>query len=496
MVKALFTIVLLCLQIITFCSSELNKDVRVIILADMGNEPDEEQQMVHMLVCSNEFHLEGLIAVTGKYINPTHEDPYKRIMHPELFHKLIDAYSNVLDNLKQHANGWHSPEYLHSIVVTGQLDYGIDDVGDWKSSEGSKLMVKAFEKEDDRPIWIVVNAGSNTFAQALWDYRKSHSGDELLALQKKLRVYENGAQDNAGAWICKEFPGIQWIRSNFQTYAYGGPNPMYIRKKEFGPYCWQPFENSPEGQHAWTKEHIQTAHGPLGEAYPDRVSHKTGKLVSLEGGGTGPWIGLANKGLFDIDHPHWGGWGGRFSKEKVADFWSRHKEIKVDEAKYSPFYVHREVADEWTDPSDGKIYNDEHTPMWRWRKAMFNDFAARMDWCVSSYEKANHHPVAVVNGDKSDHIIKVKANAGEKLHFDAGSSFDPDGDDLAIRWWNYFEAGTYPKKISIQDSSNGSIKFKVPKDASGKQIHIILEVIDNNKLVELHDYRRIVINVK
>ena len=41
---------------------------RLIVLADMGNEPDEMQQMVHMLVYANEFDLEGLVAVTGKYL--------------------------------------------------------------------------------------------------------------------------------------------------------------------------------------------------------------------------------------------------------------------------------------------------------------------------------------------------------------------------------------------------------------------------------------------
>ena len=35
---------------------------RLIILADMGNEPDEMQQIAHLLVCSNEFELEGLLA--------------------------------------------------------------------------------------------------------------------------------------------------------------------------------------------------------------------------------------------------------------------------------------------------------------------------------------------------------------------------------------------------------------------------------------------------
>jgi NAD(P)-dependent dehydrogenase (short-subunit alcohol dehydrogenase family) len=29
----------------------------------MGIEPDEERQMIHMMVCSNEFDIDGLIAV-------------------------------------------------------------------------------------------------------------------------------------------------------------------------------------------------------------------------------------------------------------------------------------------------------------------------------------------------------------------------------------------------------------------------------------------------
>ena len=50
---------------------------RLIIFADMGWDPDEEQQMIHMLMCSNEFELEGLIAVTGRFLrkNPP---PYGR----------------------------------------------------------------------------------------------------------------------------------------------------------------------------------------------------------------------------------------------------------------------------------------------------------------------------------------------------------------------------------------------------------------------------------
>ena len=64
---------------------------RLIIMADMGNEPDEEQQMMHMLMYSNMFDLEGLIACSGKYLHDG-RDGFKGKVHPELFHELIDGY--------------------------------------------------------------------------------------------------------------------------------------------------------------------------------------------------------------------------------------------------------------------------------------------------------------------------------------------------------------------------------------------------------------------
>ena len=38
--------------------------------------------------------------------------------------------------------------------------------------------------------------------------------------------------------------------------------------------------------------------------------------------------------------------------------------------------------------------------------------------------------------------------------------------------------------------------FTVPADAAGSQIHLILEVADNNPIASLHAYRRIVIDVQ
>ena len=220
---------------------------RLIILADMGNEPDEEQQMAHMLVNCNEFDLEGLIAVTGKFLNEKADKKFKRVIHPELFHKLIDGYAKVEVNLRLHADGWPTARHLHSIVQPGQRKYGLADVGKGKSSAGSALIVRSLLKDDPRPLNVVVNAGSNTLAQALVGLREAHSGKELEVCVGKLRVFENGAQDNCGAWICREFPSIHWIRSNHQTYGYMGQ--ASNRAQAAGPYCWKPYPRTHQGQH-------------------------------------------------------------------------------------------------------------------------------------------------------------------------------------------------------------------------------------------------------
>ena len=401
----------------------------------------------------------------------------------------------MLPNLKLHATGWPEPDDLRSLVCEGQQRYGLADVGEGKSSPGSERILAALAKNDSRPLWVVVNAGSNTLAQALRDCRASHTGAEVDSLVAKLRVFENGAQDNAGAWICSQFPTVHWIRSNYQTYAYGGPGGRNgATAVNLGPHAWSPYPYSVAGQHQWLKQHVQTGHGALGELYPDR-RFGGGGLAFMEGGGTTPWLGLANKGLFDIDQPSWGGWSGRFTAEKVTNVWSRHADIKVDEQKVAPFRAYREASDVWTDPDSGQTLYGDYVPVWRWRPAMYADFICRMDWCVKPFREANHHPSAAFNADRSDAIIRLQAIAGEELVFDAAASIDPDGDELAFSWWQYEEAGSYPGRVPIQSPHAPKTNVYIPTGAGGKQIHIILEVQDKNPIASLHDYRRIVVEV-
>ena len=47
----------------------------------------------------------------------------------------------------------------------------------------------------------------------------------------------------------------------------------------------------------------------------------------------------------------------------------------------------------------------------RWTDAFQNDFAARADWCVKSYDEANHPPVV-----KLDNALDITAKPGAKLN--------------------------------------------------------------------------------
>ena len=236
---------------------------RLVVMADMGNEPDEEQQMTHLLMYANMVDLEGLIACSGKYLHADRTDGRTKV-RPDLFHKLVDGYAQVLGRLKQHATGWPGADYLRSIIKAGAAGYGIEAVEPGRSNEASKLIEAAILKEDPRKLYIVGNAGTNTLAQALVDLDETRSQKEMEELCSKIIVFENGAQDNSGAWIAGHYPKIAWHRSNHQTYAYGGPGG---KNSIQGPYTWEPYERTADGQNEWAKQHIMTHHGALGHVF-------------------------------------------------------------------------------------------------------------------------------------------------------------------------------------------------------------------------------------
>lgn len=68
---------------------------RLIVLTDIGNEPDDAESMVRLLVHANDIEIVGLVATTSRHLP---RDPT-----PRLIAERIDAYGQVLANLRQHS---------------------------------------------------------------------------------------------------------------------------------------------------------------------------------------------------------------------------------------------------------------------------------------------------------------------------------------------------------------------------------------------------------
>ena len=136
-------------------------------MTDIEADPDDTQSLIRFLLYSNQFDVEGLVATTSIH--------QKTRVAPESILKVLDAYGKVQPNLIKHEQGYPTQEELKPKVKKGLPTYGMEGVGEGKDSDGSDWIIKALEKEDDRPLWISVWGGPNTLAQSLWKIKKTKS---------------------------------------------------------------------------------------------------------------------------------------------------------------------------------------------------------------------------------------------------------------------------------------------------------------------------------
>lgn len=82
-----------------------------------------------------------------------------------------------------------------------------------------------------------------------------------------------------------------------------------------------------------------------------------------------------------------------------------------------------------------------------------------------------------------------------QLTFSAAGTTDPDGNQLAYRWFFYWEAGTFggewPK---LDGSATETVNFTVPPVVQPSTLHLILEVLDDGT-PRLRSYRRMIVTV-
>ena len=283
-------------------------------------------------------------------------------------------------------------------------------------------------RDDPRPLWVSVWGGANTLAQALLDARAQLSPDQLSRVVARLRVYTISDQDDAGAWLRREFPELHYIAM-----------PSTQDGQEYAAATWTGisgdlfYRNAPGADFrtftdAWLDANIR-ARGPLGKLYP--------YPCCIHEGDTPAFLGLIDNGLASGMSPSHGGWGGRY-------VWRQpHGEPRAFWTQGGDSYPGRLATSRDTvRGADGQTYTSDQATIWRWREAFQHDFAARMAWTVAGPDAANHNPQVVVNGTSGTAPVLVEATLDTPVVLDAIGTRDPDGHALSYRWWFYPEAGT------------------------------------------------------
>ena len=457
---------------------------RVVIISDIGNEPDDQMSLVRFLLYSKDLNVEALIASTSVW--------QKDVTHAEMMHQVIAAYGTVRGNLLLHAQGWPTQSELDALVFAGQPGYGMAVTGPGKSSAGSNALLAAMERNDSRPLWICLWAGANTLAQSLIDLRLKHTAAEVAKTVANLRVYAISDQDDAGQWIRREFPALFWVgmpsSQDGQEYYYatwtGISGDVYYRNGKGADNSLVTNE--------WLDQNIR-AKGPLGKVYP--------KFKFIMEGDTPSYLGLLNNGLNSFRRPDWGGWGGRYVYRQPHGeshpMWSQGGDL-----------FSRVTSQDSVLGNDRQIHTSDQATIWRWRTAYQNDFAARMDWTVSDFQHANHNPAIVVNGSSGTGIVELEGKEGDDIEISAAGTRDPDGQAVHFKWWHYPEAGlsgSHAADLTIFGSDQEHVRIRInsacrpvwfpdiPCRGDGLA-HIILEVTDEGS-PPLTSYRRIVLTV-
>jgi hypothetical protein len=464
-------ITLILILICTAQSADANafgEKPRVIVLTDIENEPDDAESLVRFLTYCNQFEVEGIIATTSVWLRDKTAE--WRI------HEILGAYGEVQPNLLKHEEGYPSVEELMARTKVGLPKYGMNGVGEGQDSEGSDWIINSLKKDDPRPLWVLAWGGPNCLAQALWKLEQSETPEKLAKYVEKLRVYTISDQDDSGPWMRRKYPDLFYICT--PGYGHGGREGYHFA-------TWSgisgdtfhgrfPGGNMEVISEKWLRENIQEMHGPLGEEYPD--------VAYLMEGDTPSFLYLINNGLGCSEHPNYGSWGGRY------EYYTPKTQLYFFEPETRPLW--NNAVDEVFSDVDQQNHTGNHATIWRWREAFQNDFAARMDWCLSPYEEANHPPIAALAHDQV-----IEASEGEKVRLKAEGCSDPDGDKLSYRWIYYREAGNSVYWLKLENENSPLTTFTTPTMGFPQEMHFILAVSDDGQ-PSLTRYQRVIVKVK
>jgi len=475
-------------------SSSSSAKPRTVVTTDM--EQDDLASLIRYLLYTNDVDTEGIVYTASrfhwagdgkgtKFFLPgreytTPQTSWRWTGTRTIQDKVLPAYAKAYRNLKRHDADYPTPAELLSKVRIGNVVFEGEMAQD---TPGSDLIRSLLLDRDPRPLYLQAWGGTNTIARALTSIEERYSGTPQWhriqqAVSAKAVILASGFQDGTYAnYIAPNWPRIrvEELSAGYATWGYncnfgntGNIRGLPADRVYFsGAWIEANIQIGPYGSlyRSWLDG--QSMPGDQLDIFGDPVAAKTGwcpplgRYDFLSEGDNVAYNPLLDTGLRSLSL---GGWGGRVAQVSASpNLWKL-------------------VATE-KDPTGADVAN--YTTL-RWAAAAQNDFAARIQWTLTShYAQGNHAPsVRIAPGST------VRARAGSVVHL-TGIAHDPDGDRVALKWWQYREEGTYPGSVAID--SHGRVT--VPADARpGQTISVILEGTDDGDF-PLTRYDRVFLQV-
>jgi len=314
---------------------------RLAVLTDIGGDPDDQQSMIRLLVYADEFEIELLLASAAG----TPKELKESITRPDLIRQIVDAYGEVLPNLKRHASGWPEAAELRSRIVSGNPLRGRGHIGAGHDTAGSRALIERIDAgSPERPLNITIWGGQTDLAQALWRVQQDRGAAGFAAFVRKCRIYDIADQDGIADWMRGEFPGLYYILNK-------APANTDKRQATFrGMYLTG---DESLTSRAWIDANVRSR-GPLGALYPIKTWTAPNPHGCMKEGDTPSWFFFLPAGGNDPADPAKPGWGGQFTRQ----------------------------PDGWFQDLPAHAGFDPRSSVSRWRPDFQRDFARRMLWCV------------------------------------------------------------------------------------------------------------------